>query len=241
MAKEEIYTIPLNEAFDEDCECPMCHLYRVLESQTVDFVLGPSYMEVDVRGRTNELGFCMDHFQKLYAQNNRLGVALMLESHIKKMKADLENDRKKITPKSGGFSLKKTTTETLSAKIDQLQESCYICDRVNTTMDRYMDTFFYLYKKDSDFVKKVENSKGLCIAHYTKLLDMSYQKLNKSEGETFRNLLNKVFDHNLDRVIGDLEWFIKKNDYRFANEPWYNGRDSVIRSIEKIASFKVNG
>ena len=40
--KEQIYTIPLNEAFDKDSECPFCELQKKLETfksalQTHDF------------------------------------------------------------------------------------------------------------------------------------------------------------------------------------------------------------
>ncbi len=46
MAKEEIYTIPIIDAFKEDCECVLCHLYQKLEKESIDFVLGLSYMEL---------------------------------------------------------------------------------------------------------------------------------------------------------------------------------------------------
>lgn len=29
--KEKIYTIPVNDAFDKDCECPLCAMYQELE------------------------------------------------------------------------------------------------------------------------------------------------------------------------------------------------------------------
>ena len=55
--KEEIYTIPVMDGFQSDCECPFCAMYRKLESDSIGFVLSPSYMEEDVRGLTNEKGF----------------------------------------------------------------------------------------------------------------------------------------------------------------------------------------
>ena len=30
--KEKIYTIPVNDAFDKDCECPLCAMYQELET-----------------------------------------------------------------------------------------------------------------------------------------------------------------------------------------------------------------
>ena len=55
--KEKLYTIPVNEAYDHDCECPLCYMKQTLEEKAIDFTMGPSYMEDDVRESTNEFGF----------------------------------------------------------------------------------------------------------------------------------------------------------------------------------------
>lgn len=240
MAKEEIYTIPVIEAFEEDCECPICFMYETLEKASVDFVLSPSYMEVDVRGKTNELGFCRTHFNQLYAEPNRLGVALMLESHMKKIKEDLKTRIKKGpgTKKSALFS-KKSENDGLSDYTGTLKDNCFICDRVTHTFGLYMDTFFYLWKKDEDFRQSVLNSKGFCIHHFGQLYDQGAKSLNKKAFEEFVPLITKLQEDNYDRVLGDIEWFIQKFDYRFEKEPWKNSKDAIIRSIRKMASFDV--
>ena len=239
MAKEEIYTIPVIDAFKEDCECPLCHLYRTLEKDSVDFVLGPSYMESDVRELTNEHGFCKLHFHRLYAESNRLGVALMMESHMKKIREDLKKKAVR-SPKPSKFGFKKQTEEVgLSAYTDSLIKDCYICRRVDGFFQRYMDTLFYLYKKDDDFRKAFEGSKGFCLQHFGQLFDLAAKHLKQSQLESFTHTLLKLQEENFDRVIGDIEWFITKFDYRFEKEPWKNSKDAVIRSIEKTASIKV--
>ena len=40
--KEKLYTIPVNEAFDSDTECPLCSMRKTLEVNAVDFTMGPS-------------------------------------------------------------------------------------------------------------------------------------------------------------------------------------------------------
>ena len=42
--KEKIYTIPVTDAFRQDCECPICVLEKDLEDKAVEFILGPSLM-----------------------------------------------------------------------------------------------------------------------------------------------------------------------------------------------------
>lgn len=56
--KETIYTIPVNEAFEKPCECPMCNLENRFENDRVNYYLGPSLMEPENRIETNETGFC---------------------------------------------------------------------------------------------------------------------------------------------------------------------------------------
>jgi len=34
--KETIYTIPVNEAFDEKCGCPICRMYNALEKIEIE-------------------------------------------------------------------------------------------------------------------------------------------------------------------------------------------------------------
>ena len=47
--KEQLFTIPVGDAFRTDCECPVCKLYEDLEKESIEFVMGPSYMEDDIR------------------------------------------------------------------------------------------------------------------------------------------------------------------------------------------------
>lgn len=55
--KEQIYTIPVNEVYDTDCECPLCELEKKLEKETLDYALGAAMMEPEFRMESNEKGF----------------------------------------------------------------------------------------------------------------------------------------------------------------------------------------
>jgi hypothetical protein len=50
--------IPVNEAFDAvgerpECGCPFCVLYKKLQNDEIDIILGASMMEPDIRIKTN--------------------------------------------------------------------------------------------------------------------------------------------------------------------------------------------
>ena len=89
--KEQIYTIPLMDAFNAGDECPFCFIERNLEQHAMDFVLGAgaSYMEDDIRAETDKAGFCREHYKKMFEYGNRLGCGLILTTHFKKKNEEL--------------------------------------------------------------------------------------------------------------------------------------------------------
>lgn len=235
--KEKLYTIPVNEAFHEDTECPICLMKKTLEDNAIDFTMGPSYMEDDVRAETDKTGFCSRHIEKLYENQNRLGLALMLKTHMDKTIKDIEklsSGNSKIS--SPSFFKKRTETSGVKAYIDHLDDSCYICEKINNTFDRYIDTIFSLYQNDADFRNKFKQSKGFCTSHYGLLYQEAPKHLNADKTEEFINSLNTLYLENIKRVRDDLEWFIDKFDYRYVNEPWKNSKDALPRTMVKTNS-----
>ncbi len=230
--KEKLYTIPVNDAFDSDCECPICFMKKTLENNAVEFTMGPSYMEDDVRAETDKIGFCNYHLGKLYENKNRLGLALMLKTHMDKTIKDLEG----LSAKKGkGPSLFKKNTESTPVKeyTDNLVNSCYICNKIDNMFNLYITTVFYLFEHDSAFIDKLKASKGFCTEHYGLLFQEADKQLSGEKAENFRKDLNKVYFDNMKRVRDDLEWFIDKFDYRYVNEPWKNSKDALPRAMTK--------
>lgn len=237
--KEKIYTIPVIDGFKKSCECPFCSMYNDLEDSSIQFVLGPSYMEVDVREQTNKLGFCKEHVNKLYSKKNRLGLALMLHSHLDQVQNDIESllssDNMKVKKKL--FANKPIGDKKVFSYLQEKKSSCYICDKINTTFERYIDTFFYLWKKDKSFVDLVTTCKGFCLDHFALLYNEAPKHLSGSSLESFYNIITPIQMDNLNRIKDDLDWFIKKSDYRFANEPWKNSKDALPRTMMKTNSL----
>ena len=233
--KEQLYTIPVNDEFDKDCECPVCEMYRSLQNAAVDFTMGPSYMEDDIRMVTNRTGFCDKHVKLLYQNQNRLGLALMLLTHTEQVLRDAERLAKSGKPAGGLF--RKREVSGVKAYMDELDHSCYICDRMANTFERYLVTVFYLYEKEETFRRKFAACKGFCNRHYALLYEMASSQLSGSIYEEFIKALNKVYLENLKRVRDDLEWFTDKFDYRYVNEPWKNSKDALQRTIQKLNSI----
>lgn len=237
--KEKLYTIPVNESFDNPCECPLCHMKKVLEENAIEFTMGPSYMEDDVRMETDKIGFCQTHLSKLYVHQNRLGLALILKTHMDKTITDIEKlsaTRVNISSPSL-FKKKATETSALKEKINFLEHSCYICNKIENTFDRYVVTIFTLYQSDSEFRDKFHNSKGFCTTHYGLLYDTAPNYFKAEKLQEFHHRLNKDYIDNMKRVRDDLDWFIDKFDYRYADEPWKNSKDALLRAMTKTNSI----
>ena len=177
--RENIATIPLIDAFKADGECPFCHLEREAEQHAISFILGSAYMEDDIREKTDATGFCRHHFKMMYDYGNRLGNALILSTHLKKLNAELTKEMKDFTP--GKSSLLKRIRKTdatdpklpetqLGSWISQKVNSCYVCDHFRSIYGRYLDTFFDLYLKNEEFRQMFENSKGFCLPHFGDLI-----------------------------------------------------------------------
>lgn len=224
------FTIPVNEAFeasaaDPACGCPFCALARKLEADELDLILGASMMEPDIRIQTNRQGFCRTHYDLMFVRKNRLGMALTLESHLAELEKGLRDGG--IGGGQGSKPMK---------RIGELEESCYICRRVQTNFEKMVDTAVWLWQTDEEFPAKLRAQPYFCLPHYRQLLAVGQKRLGKKKNPEFAAACGKVVDTYLTALQGDVSWFCKKFDYRFQDEPWGNSKDAVERAIRFLRS-----
>ena len=238
--KEQLYTIPLNEAVDAKDECPFCYIERSIEQDLLDFVLGAgsSYMEADIRDLTDQAGFCRPHFKKMFDYGNTLGNAWILKTHYIRMIREMKQQFSDFTPGKASFksrfSKASGNNHSIVNWVNEKEESCYICKQFQDTYDRYMDTFFYLYKPDGDFYDKLADSKGFCLPHFKELCILSESKLSDKDREGFYNMLLPLMERNMERILEDVSWMIDKFDYRNQAADWKNSRDAIQRAMQKL-------
>ena len=226
---EKNYTIPINLAFeagaaDKNCGCPMCSLYRTLEENQLDTILGGAMMEPDVRIKTNEEGFCKTHYDMLLGMKNRLSMALTLESHL----IELQND---LSPSGLSGLFAKPV-----ARVARLEESCYVCSRVDYHFARMTEVVISLWKSDPDFPEKFSNQPYFCLPHYRLLADTAKKMLSKRDAADFEKEISRIVNAYLEELSADVSWFCKKFDYRYENEPWGNAKDAIERAVVFLRS-----
>ena len=229
---EQIYTIPVNEAFeasaaDAACGCAFCALYRKLEENELDLILGASMMEPDVRIQTNKEGFCKTHYDMMFVRKNRLGMALTLESHLDELRGEIADNP--ITALAGAG-------KRAQKRIGDLEGSCYVCRRIEFNFGHMIETAVMLWEKDPEFRVKLRAQPMFCLPHYRRLLAVADKRMRKKELAEFAAAAAKVTETYFDTLRNDVSWFCKKFDYRYDEEPWYNSRDAVERAMKFLRS-----
>lgn len=238
--KEKLYTIPLNDAINADDECPFCYIERSVEQDLLDFVLGSgsSYMESDIREITDKAGFCRAHFKKMFDYGNTLGNGWILKTHYMQMNREMKEQFKNFKPAKVSLKdklLKQTgRSNPIGVWVAEKEASCYICNRFKDTYDRYLDTFFVMYKKDPEFREKIRNSKGFCLHHFGDLCEAAAVRLNEKEQADFYPMSFELMEKNMQRLYEDVSWLVDKFDYRNKDADWKNSKDAIQRGMQKL-------
>ncbi len=235
--KEHIYTIPINDSFDKDCECPICAFMKEEESKLIDYTLGASMMEPDERERSNATGYCKHHFSLLLGQTNKLSLALILETHLAEIRKCIDSTASTVVASKKPIFGKSDTVLSAVEAYNRFNNGCVICEKLKDIEDMFIDNIIELYKKEADFRSKFLSCKGFCIPHFTQLVELARKSLSGTALSEFYSALYKLEEEHLARIQEDISWFTKKFDFRYANEDWKNSRDAVPRTIEKIIGY----
>ena len=236
--KETLYSIPVNDIFDTPCECPICLMKKKLDDECVEFAMGPSYMEDDIRLTTDEVGFCAHHMQMMYDFENRLGLGLIINTHMLNVIKKIEPLQKKGLKQGGLFSKKESFP--LLDYLKKVNGSCFLCKRRDDIFDRYISTTFYLYDTDEAFRTKMKKCSGFCMEHYALLLEKAPMYLSSQKLSDFLSFLNTKFLDEMKRMQGEVSWFIDKFDYRNTDAPWKTSKDALPRAMNKLNSIVPN-
>lgn len=221
--RDDITSIPVSEVFEPKDGCPICRMRNLLEKRVAEYITGAAMMEPDVRIETNKLGFCIDHYRLILKQRNRLGVALILESHL----AELEKDIFKGLPVFG----KKPDKQAKSAAART--QTCFLCQQVDWAMERMLATVCRLWENEREFRQLFEEQEALCLPHFSLLIDTAEKTMNKKNRPDFGKAAAALAQNYCAELRGDVSHFCKMFDYRNNGEgaDWGNSKDAVERAI----------
>ena len=226
---ESIHTIPVIEALREPGLCAFCTMKKRLDDDAIKFIMGPAYMEDNVRMKTDEMGFCKKHLAAMYEEQNRLGLALMLHTHVKNLMKSIDTLASHSLKPSIFGSGADSYVAKLGEHLAQTDEDCYVCKNVESTFARFVDTYFTLWNKGGSEAQLINSQKGYCLHHFTMILH-NVKKLGSKKRGKFLAEIVPTWQTFMKDLEGDLDWFIQKFDYRNKDEDWKNSKDVLIRA-----------
>ncbi len=227
--KEKIYTIPINEAIDADCNCLFCFLEKKLEDEALEYTLGPAMMEPDFRMITNEKGFCKAHIKKLIEKRNALSLALIMDTHLGEIESlfELKSNKKSILKK-------KNSDDPFVAALSHVASECAVCSRVNHTLDRYLHTFVFMLKKEKGFFEKVLEKNGFCFEHFAKLTKVAFAELSEKEIEKYFDPIIKLEKNKILEYHEYIRKFADCFDYRNAGKKMDIPQNILTKTAELL-------
>ncbi len=225
--REDICTIPISEAFEENDGCPVCRMYKTVEDRIVEYIMGAAMMEPDIRIETNRLGFCEKHLRAMMKRRGRLQLALMLETHTDELHKELFK---------GVLSSRQKNAEKAKAK----RCSCFVCEKIDWGFSRMTETIYRTYEADRDFRAIFDAQDYFCMEHYAMLVSSASKKTMRRYYGEFTEVLEKKASDYLKSLSEDLKKFCSMYDYRNsgADADWGNSKDSIERTVEFLTGYK---
>lgn len=220
--RESILTIPVNDVFMPKDGCPICRMRDEIEKHIAEYIMGAAMMEPDVRIETNAQGFCLNHYNLLLQQNNRLSLALMLNTHMAEKEKEIFSSRLPFGK---------------SKKAEQAQKTCFVCSKVNWGVNHTLETVFTMFTKDEAFRKLFKEQQYICLPHYNLLINNGREQMSKGNFADFKKALDELVDSYMKTLNGDVNEFCNSFDYRNAGKLHNPDMEHVRKSIERAIEF----
>jgi hypothetical protein len=236
---KDLSQIHIWEAFENaNTECAICDItrkskHRLIESLFVEMVMDYNF-QVSL-GKENS--FCKEHFQALYDSNDKLGLAILVDKILENERNKISNIKNNKPQTSNRYKPKKIFNPfTKGQRVDKLtKKECYLCHKIKSSVNNSIELLIMLWEKDEEFRNLYNSSKGFCMEHFNALMEIGNLRIkNKASLLLFKDKTIDLQLENNIRLQNELQWFIKKFNYLFEDEPWGTSRDSLIRSLIKI-------
>jgi hypothetical protein len=263
--KYHLETIPVWNAYTVPSECPLCVLARQAEQDYLAFFLGGSVMEPEIRVQVNRTGFCPRHLARLLKGGNRLGLALMVHTHLQETLERLREEGRRLpvrwasrrsppgemasrpevaqapacragaVPRLAGRGPARDGAKRFSAFLAGRVGGCLICRRIEERLQRYGYTIIHLWRTDPEFRAALQDSRGFCLAHLGVVVEMAAATLPPAGQAALLETLLPLEERSLEMLAADLEAFTRSYEYRSAGEAGPQVRAALERAVQKLS------
>jgi len=229
--------LSITHEFLEACQqtgCPVCRLEQRSLERYIENLFYASVNDIKTRERLRaSLGFCREHARLTVDRKlgNALGFAIIYNDVITNILRGFESDT--VPPGTRPLSaLLKQMPQQVSAMVQRVlytltpHKHCIVCQQQDKTLQNII-SFLIEGLNNTEVKKALQDSDGLCVPHLKKTFE-SVRDLETG------NLLLSIHREKLESLRGELEEFIRKNDYRFKDEGFGTEGDSWRRAIYKL-------
>ncbi len=168
-------------------------------------------------------GFCNRHSAFILKYGASLGTAILYRQQSSLLDELLDN---------------LSSVSTALLKLPQIaswrnHKACPACKNQLDDRKRYSEIFLDALKNsDSDMINAFEKSAPICVPHFLDLLDQIKRNRN------LERYLVDIEQKKIRELIADLDEFIRKHDYQYADESFGREQDCCQRAVRIIAGYE---
>jgi hypothetical protein len=223
--------VALLEAFDKQ-GCPICRLLTEHSLRYLDALVYEQVNDVGLRRKLRAArGLCNWHaWQAAKVAASAHGVAIIANDLITEevMRLDDFLRGSTITPMQPPRSRWRVRTAVRAfLRSWQQKQMCPACQVVLEHERHALETMLNGLAAE-EFAHRVEHTTPLCIPHTTRMVEIQgrHPQLHR---------LLALQRHKYARLVGELDEFCRKHDYRFIHEAWGTESDAWLRAIALLA------
>ena len=232
MPKLEISKV--HDAYEDAGECPLCILHEAAEATYLRSFQHSRVMEPNVRVQTNETGFCPDHYGKLYRAENKLGLGLVVHTHLQQKIPQIRAALERIAEAGTGRRSRQSAAEA-EATLASMRDRCFICDMLRTDGERYAFTILYLWSKDAEFPARFQASRGFCMGHFLQMLSAAPKLLRPDRAQRWIDEAVALQIKSFDSLERDLLAFTQLSRSENSSLGSEAERTALGRTLQKLA------
>ncbi len=232
MPKLEISKV--HDAYADPGECPLCALRESAEATYVRSFQHSRVMEPNVRVQTNAVGFCPDHYGKLYRAEDKLGLGLVVHTHLQQQIPQIRAALKTIATAGRSRQTRRGTAEA-EAALAALRDRCFICDMLRADGERYAFTILYLWSKDAEFPARFRASRGFCMGHFLQMLAAARRLLRADRARHWIEEAAALQIESLEGLEKDLFAFTQLSRSENKSLGSETERTALGRTLQKLA------
>jgi Family of unknown function (DUF6062) len=220
----------LLEAFEKP-GCPVCRFMTEYSISYLDALFYEQVNDVGIRRKLRaSRGFCNWHaWQSRQIASSALGVAIIANDLITEEMARLDDLLRGAALRRQRHSRQpRIALKSWRAFLQGLRQKrmCPACEVILEHEWHALETILD-FITDGDFAPRYEPSDPLCVLHTTRAVE------TQGTHPGLRRLI-EIQRHKYALLVGELEEFCRKHDYRFASESWGAESDSWLRAIELL-------